>query len=366
MSADHLNPAPGIESSQDDRPPAAQPSSGALTIPPALEPAVLAFLAGTPAPLAAARASVPVAELIELAERYQAAGRAALTSDRAAANWHQVEIEFPDRYTAERTVATRIAPRLRQAEDSGVVTSWWYIRKTPHWRLRLRPDESQRQLRAFVTQMLDELASKRFVVAWSSGIYEPESCVFGGPEGMEAAHRLFHADSANALAYLRHVGSPRNPQSPLLGRRELSVLLCTTLLRAAGQDWHEQADVWHRVTRMRPLATKAPGSRLLSMAGQVHRLLTLDTERIAVSSNGQDPLAPVRPWFAAMSETGVALRGLARTGVLHRGLRDVLAHHVIFHWNRVGLTTMVQAVLAHAATVTMLDSSVDGNAVSRG
>ena len=31
------------------------------------------------------------------------------------------------------------------------------------------------------------------------------------------------------------------------------------------------------------------------------------------------------------------------------GLRDVLAHHVIFHWNRLGLATPTQAVLAHAA-----------------
>ncbi|MFF3855738.1 thiopeptide-type bacteriocin biosynthesis protein [Micromonospora sp. NPDC002575] len=364
MSADHLT-EPGNERAQDYRPPAVPPPVGDLTSSPTLESAVLAFLAGTPAPLAAARAVVPVAELIKLAKRYQDAGRAALASDRAA-NWYQVEIEFPDRYAAERTVATRIAPRLHLAEESGLITSWWYIRKTPYWRLRLHSGESHRHSRTFVTQMLDELASKRFVVAWSSGIYEPETCAFGGPEGMEVAHRLFRVDSANALAYFRRVDSPRDPQSPLLGRRELSMLLCTTLLRAAGQDWHEQADVWHRVTRTRPLVTKPPSSRLFGLAGQVHRLLALDVERTALMNDGQDPLAPVQPWFAAMSEAGMALRSLAHTGVLSRGLRDVLAHHVIFHWNRVGLTTMVQAVLAHATTVTMLGSPADGDALTRG
>ncbi|TDC02239.1 hypothetical protein E1091_01180 [Micromonospora fluostatini] len=326
---------------------------------------MLALLAGTPPQLAADRASVPVAELTELAERYQAAGRAAIASDPAATDWHQVEIEFPDRYTAERTVATQVAPRLRQAEDQGFLTSWWYIRKTPHWRLRLRTNESPARMRAFVTQMLDELTSKQLLVAWSPGIYEPESCAFGGTEGMELAHRLFHADSAHALAYLRHSGTQPDPQSPLLGRRELSVLLCSALLRATGQDWHEQADVWQRVTRMRPLDTKVPRNRLLGMAGQVHRLLALDIERTAGSIDGQDPLAPARPWFGAMTEGGVALRSLARTGLLRRGLRDVLAHHVIFHWNRLGLTTTVQALLAHAATVTMLDTAVDDTAGTR-
>jgi hypothetical protein len=32
-----------------------------------------------------------------------------------------------------------------------------------------------------------------------------------------------------------------------------------------------------------------------------------------------------------------------------RGTRDILAHHVIFHWNRIGLPYKTQSILAHAA-----------------
>lgn len=62
---------------------------------------------------------------------------------------------------------------------------------------------------------------------------------------MTCAHELFHADSRAILALHHHT----NP----LGRRELSVLLCTVLMRAASLEWYEMGDTWHQVTAERPL-----------------------------------------------------------------------------------------------------------------
>ncbi|WP_433531298.1 thiopeptide-type bacteriocin biosynthesis protein [Micromonospora sp. CA-263727] len=319
------------------------------------ESAVLALLTGTPASTAAAHAAVPVAELIEAAERYQDAGRAALTTRAAASNWYQANLVFPDRGTAERTMATLLGPKLRQAQASGTTASWWYIRKTPYWRLRLRADQPHpEQLRRLTADLLDPLTAQGSITTWSTAIYEPETWAFGGPTGMEAAHHFFHADSTHILTYLNHTLAQRDPQPAALGRRELSLLLCTALLRAADQDWHEQGDVWHRVQQMRPLDANIPRDQLPSTADKVHRILTLDTEQTDLSSEGHDLLDPVRPWLAATNETGEALRNLAHTGVLRRGLRDVLAHHVIFHWNRLGLTTPAQAILAHCASTVIL------------
>ncbi|QOC94412.1 thiopeptide-type bacteriocin biosynthesis protein [Micromonospora craniellae] len=316
---------------------------------------MLALLTGTPATLAAARAAVPVAELVEVAERYQAAGRIALTYSAAADNWHQANLTFPDRHTAEHTMARLIGPKLRQAEAAGTTASWWYIRKTPYWRLRLRAEQHQReQLRRFTADILDPLAAQRLITTWSTAIYEPETWAFGGPAGMDVAHRFFHADSNHILSHLDHILVQRDPQPAVLGRRELSLLVCTALLRAADQDWHEQGDVWHRVQQMRPLGPDIPKDRLRNTAGKVHRILTLDTERTTLSGEGHALLDPVQPWLAAANETGAALRDLARSGALRRGLRDVLAHHLIFHWNRFGLTTAAQAVLAHSASTVIL------------
>jgi hypothetical protein len=47
------------------------------------------------------------------------------------------------------------------------------------------------------------------------------------------------------------------------------------------------------------------------------------------------------------------------TGQLTRGLRTVIALHVIFHWNRIGLPASAQATLAQAATEASFGEALD-------
>lgn len=41
------------------------------------------------------------------------------------------------------------------------------------------------------------------------------------------------------------------------------MLLCSALFHATGQEWFECGDIWHRVTRLRPIPAGTPptGSR---------------------------------------------------------------------------------------------------------
>jgi thiopeptide-type bacteriocin biosynthesis protein len=59
-------------------------------------------------------------------------------------------------------------------------------------------------------------------------------------------------------------------------------------------------------------------------------------------------------WIAAFGATGRDLGRLAHDGTLQRGLRAVLAHHIIFHWNRAGLSHDAQALFARAASAVVL------------
>lgn len=62
------------------------------------------------------------------------------------------------------------------------------------------------------------------------------------------------------------------------------------------------------------------------------------------------PLSSASAWLTAFEYAGAALRKQAGEGGLTRGLRAVIAHHVIFHWNRIGLPARIQAKLALAAS----------------
>ncbi len=88
------------------------------------------------------------------------------------------------------------------------------------------------------------------------------------------------------------------------------------------------------------------------MESGLRRLMTVDTSNL-VQDNGS--LAFLADWAAVFENAGTELGELARNGTLRRGLRAVLAHHVIFAWNRVGLSHTTQSILANVAQAAVLD-----------
>ncbi|WUH92260.1 thiopeptide-type bacteriocin biosynthesis protein [Streptomyces sp. NBC_00433] len=328
----------------------------ALASPNAAVEGVLAVLAGAPLERAAARFGMVAADLADAVEVYQAAGAAALDAQAPGACCYQVHIEFPDWAAAERTGADHLGPHLHQLAPA--VGSWWFIRKAPCWRLRCRPTPGTAlaDTRAAVTETLDSLTAAGRVSRWWETLYEPEALAFGGLQGMETAHALFAADSSAVLDYVREQSGAAGT-GPAIGRRELSVLLCSALFHGAGQEWHEQGDVWHRVARLRPLPADTPIDRLHELAASLRRLMTADTSLASPIFAGSHPLLFAAPWTTAFTTAGQALGRAAHDGTLERGLRDVLAHHVIFHWNRLGLPGRTQAILARAARDTVMHSS---------
>ncbi|WP_422647558.1 methyltransferase, FxLD system [Actinoalloteichus caeruleus] len=244
--------------------------------------------------------------------------------------WHHYLVEFADPPTAEHIAATLLAPALDQAQRADELDTWWHLRKTPAWRWRYRPLKPDTTV---VDTLLAELEHDGWVTRWTRGIYEPEALAFGGPAGMDLAHTLFHHDSRHCLT--------RTATPAALGHRETTVVLFSAMLRAAGLDWFEQGDVWARVAALRPAHVHADVRRTERWSQAVRRLMTTDPHRI--------PELVTRAWWTAFDTAGRQLAGLARDGLLNRGLRAVLTHHFLFHANRAGLSGPDQATLAALA-----------------
>lgn len=306
--------------------------------------AVLAVLAGNTVAETAAHAGLDAAVLADAVETFRQAGIRALADAEetgAAQNCWQVYLEFADWATAETTAAQQLRPLLHQAENDGNLAGWWFIRKHPCWRFRLHIQPG-RQTENVIGDVLDQLTAAGHLTRWWPGIYEPETTAFGGGPAMTTAHRLFHTDSRAILDLATHGDAP-------LGRPEMSVLLITTLLNAAGLERYEQGHVWDHVSRERPLPTGITPEQTARTAKDLRHLLLADTSAGGPLFKPGSPLASTAAWADSFRRAGRDLGKNARAGTLERGLRLVLSYHVIFHWNRLGIAPRMQAALAHSA-----------------
>ncbi len=280
-------------------------------------------------------------------------------TDPAEPSWLQRHLHLADPGATEAFAVQYLGPTLASLEYTGVVASWHFLRKGDRWRLRCLPPvpDSVDAATAGIDAMLEKCREAGMVTAWTPVIYEPETLAFGGVDGMEAAHRLFHHDSQQILTYLGDVRTAQVEDK----RKELFVLLGVAMMRGAGLDWYEIGDTWAKVSANRPPSREAYAGRSLRSA--VGILLHANTGPTSALLDG-GRLAFAGQWFTAFTDCGRTLRGLADDGRLRRGLRAVIAHHLLFHANRIGLSYQQQARLAEAAVTTVLDLNPESEAAS--
>lgn len=271
-------------------------------------------------------------------------------SDEPNTTWLQVNLWCDSWQAAEHLAVQHLFPLLAQAEHSGTITAWWFIRKRESWRLRLLPAPGSD---ADTTGLLTQLADLPGLRSHAEGVlYEPETYRFGGQEAMEIAHRLFHADSSHILAYLARTRGRPDP------RRENAVRLTTRMMQAAGQDFYEQGDIWAGVAEHRT-ATDTPEPSAPTMAA-VQMLIT------AEGDSPDSPLTQCPAWPSAFEDAGRALADVGHLGRLTRGIRALLADHLLFAFNRLGISAEHQALLATAASRIVFHRKASPDAAARG
>ncbi|MCD0446278.1 thiopeptide-type bacteriocin biosynthesis protein [Glycomyces sp. A-F 0318] len=260
-------------------------------------------------------------------------------------SWLQTSIQLAEPDRAEHVLTEVLWPQMWSAMEDGVLDGWFFIRKSPEWRLRYLPGRNVSPLRArtLLSDILTSRQAKPHIAEFAHQIYEPETVAFGGPAGMDVAHRFFHSDANFVAEYLTH--ARRHPGADK--RREVSLLLCTALARTAGLEWYEQGDLWARLAAIRG-ADPTLSARPDMAADQARHLLAADIDAsIARLDTGSATAAADA--LGQYRTAGRQLRQLTDDGRLERGLRDVLAHHVLFCWNRFGLRVTSQRDLARAA-----------------
>ncbi|MCF4122071.1 thiopeptide-type bacteriocin biosynthesis protein [Antribacter sp. KLBMP9083] len=262
------------------------------------------------------------------------------------ANWTQLNLRLPDGIETDQFLVAELGPTMTRLQDGDAVGRWWLLRKPPGLRVRVRTVGGAAPGAA--RDVLDDLVSQGVLTSWHSAIYEPERRAFGGTAALAVAHTLFCDDSRNLLAYLTGTTTDSAEQ-----REHLGLLLVASLLRGARLDWYEQGDVWNRVARHRAHVAGTPNQTAVD---RTRRLLSVDIHHL--TSDATVPPAWVATWTHAYRDAGAALARLDARGALTRGIRAVAAHHVLFAWNRLGLSHDAQARLVLQATIAIFDEEI--------
>jgi len=301
-----------------------------------LVPLVEAVVSGRPLDDIVIRSGVDRADLESAVAVYRLAGAAAVSAAYES-RWFHANLAMAGRASAEHDFATMVWPQLDTIPAPGDnPPTWWYLRKYPHWRVRIFTDAPGR-----ASDMLNRLVTSGAISTWGRSIYEPEEHAFGGAIGTQVVHDLFCADSRGVLSYATA------PQS--LGRRETSLLLIVELLHSAGLDWFESADVFARVAAVRPSPSVEDHDRVARLASTVRPLLAMPPHARSELFGPAGQLSQASSWRDGYLTAGLELRAASAAGVLTRGPRAVIAQAIIFAWNRLGLAAQTQGVLAVAA-----------------
>jgi thiopeptide-type bacteriocin biosynthesis protein len=260
------------------------------------------------------------------------------------ARWLQVNVQGPRADSDADTSLVRMGQIMSEAEARGLITGWFFIRKGTWRRWRYQPVRPHKaEPRAVVREKTERLRQEGVITQWVEPVYEPESYAFGGTPAMKVAHELFHGDSRAILEYALTADGTFVPDWGV-HNKELSILLCAVLMRGARQEWFEQGDVWAKVSEVRAQSTYNFREGVVE---GMRRLLTVDASHIMARRG-------ISHWCSLFEQAGRSMVSLSESGLLGRGIRLVLAHHVIFHWNRMGIPHQVQCTLAAAATKAIL------------
>jgi thiopeptide-type bacteriocin biosynthesis protein len=152
---------------------------------------------------------------------------------------------------------------------------------------------------------------------------------------MELCHELFGLDS---LLVLEAWGTERR------AAEQLSQVWTELVLRSAGLDTFERWDVWKRVGQLRPPASPQMGPLLEKMRPALQRLASAATPEL--QQRLQSALPSGAQLCSLLEAWGQRLRAAQREGALERGVRDMLASCIVFHWNRMMYQLKEQVFLA--------------------
>jgi thiopeptide-type bacteriocin biosynthesis protein len=254
-----------------------------------------------------------------------------------------------------RPTLARTVPLLSRLRLKYPIEGWWWLNKRdiegPAVRLRIRiPAFAGREV-ADVAEA--ELRSLNLQITPLR--YEPEICLFGGAAGLRLAHRFMCADSEFLAGWMQGEDSERQ----LLIPEGLSVAIVSRLLAASGLDLFESWDVFDRVCDKRS-SKNVSQEAILTFRKFAQKILGNGHNKVFALYSGNHATL-LQDYGDFLDSFGRDLQHAYFQGQLECGMREFLVPCILFHWNRTGMSPVIQAALANATAAELASVSRKGS-----
>jgi class I lanthipeptide synthase len=233
-----------------------------------------------------------------------------------------------------------LAPAIDQAIANGLADSWFFIRYSdPDWHVRLRftgdPQKLTSELLPYLYRALAPLGDRGLLWRLQVDTYEREVERYGGPDGIEIAEQLFHADSEATLAVIAACEGDAGAEAAW----RLSLRGIDQLMDDLGMSLAEKLaamtsarDSFGAEFGMNTAFQKQLGDKFRKHGKEIAALLA------ASADDREHVFAPALEAFAARSERlrplGAQLRALQASGQLTQTIDELVASYIHMHVNR--------------------------------
>ncbi len=192
--------------------------------------------------------------------------------------------------TADSLLRESIGPLARHLLGSGAADRWFFIRfADPRFHVRVRFHGDPKALAEPVEAVAADALDRGLAYDAQLGTYEREVERYGGPDGLDVAERIFHADSDAVIDLLAMFA--RGEQG-LVERWRLGLFGADALLRDLGLDLNARAEFARRHHRAFEQEFAADARLRQAVAARVRTERDPCDALLSATSHTDHPLAP--------------------------------------------------------------------------
>jgi len=213
--------------------------------------------------------------------------------------------------------------------------NFWFMRKefeVPHLRMRFKTNVKSKEIEDFLYTKTENKCNKV--------IYEPETLLFGGDDGIDIAHEIFCLITKMFCIYMERCEKKDE---------KIIIFLWVTnyMVNSIASDKFEAWDIWEKVYKMRKFDPGKYCELIENYKESINFISDINKEKFIELYISKYNSIQFDEFLAKLYKQLYNLKSAYFYGKLSCGLRGILSRIIIFCWNIFGFNGSMQGLFSY-------------------